>query len=122
MHIHILQHVNFETPGLISNWIEKKGHSFSITNFRQGDSLPGFDSFDMLIILGGPMSVHDEDKYTWLKQEKNFIRESINLNKKVLGICLGAQLIADVLGAKVHNMASPEIGWFKISNVNNEQL
>ena len=70
--------------------------------------------FDFLIVMGGPMSVHDEDKYPWLKKEKEFIRSAIENKKIVIGICLGSQLIAEVLGSKVYQNKEKEIGWFPI--------
>jgi GMP synthase-like glutamine amidotransferase len=68
----------------------------------------------MLIVLGGPMSVNDEDTFPWLVAEKQFIRDAVNAGKSVLGICLGAQLIACTLGAKVYTNDIKEIGWFPI--------
>jgi GMP synthase-like glutamine amidotransferase len=65
--------------------------------------------------MGGPMSVGDESEYAWLTAEKHFIKEAIAENKTVLGICLGSQLIANVLGAKVYPNKKKEIGWFPVS-------
>jgi GMP synthase-like glutamine amidotransferase len=64
--------------------------------------------------MGGPMGVYDDDKYHWLEDEKNFIKESIDAGKTVIGICLGSQLIAEVLGAKVYPNKQKEIGWMPI--------
>lgn len=72
--------------------------------------------FDMLIIMGGPMSVHDTRDYPWLEQEKAFISQAVNEGKTILGICLGAQLLAHVLGGKVYQNAKKEIGWFPVHN------
>lgn len=115
MHIHYLQHVPYEIPGTIARWAEEQGHEFSGTHIYQDERLPDTDSIDALVVMGGPMGVYDEADYPWLVREKEFIRECIDLNQKVLGICLGAQLIADVLGAKVEPMDQKEIGWFPIS-------
>ena len=65
--------------------------------------------------MGGPMSIHDNERNPWLADEKNFISNAIQQNKKVLGICLGAQLIAHVLGASVHTNHCKEIGWFPVT-------
>ena len=67
--------------------------------------------------MGGVMSVYEENKYAWMKAEKEFIKKSIEANKKVLGICLGAQFIAEVLGAKVFSHTKKEIGWFELEKV-----
>ncbi|MEZ8801213.1 type 1 glutamine amidotransferase [Vibrio splendidus] len=115
MKIHYLQHVPFEGLAMIAEWASLKGYSIEATKFyEKAYRLPGIDDFDMLIIIGGPMSVNDGHAYPWLSAEKKLIKQSIDQGKYVLGICLGAQLIADVLGAKVAPMPQKEIGWFPI--------
>jgi len=114
MRIHYLQHEPYESLGCIEDWIYKKGFSISATKFYEDTALPNLSDFDFLIIMGGPMGVYDDDKYPWLKDEKKFIKDSINNNKMVLGICLGSQLIADALNAKVYKNKFDEIGWFPI--------
>ncbi len=114
MRIHYIQHVPFETPANIFKWVNKKGHKITGTHLYKDEKLPDLSSFDFLIIMGGPMGVYDEDKFSWLQNEKKFIYESIKAEKKVLGICLGAQLIADVLGSKVYKNKYKEIGWYKV--------
>lgn len=115
MKIHYLQHVPFEGLGSIEQWAIGHGHQLSVTRLYAGDHLPALDRFDMLIVLGGPMSVHDEHEYIWLKAEKWFIRQVLEAGKPILGICLGAQLIAEVLGAAVTPAREKEIGWFPIT-------
>jgi GMP synthase-like glutamine amidotransferase len=78
---------------------------------------PGLSEIDGLIVLGGPMSATDDRALPWLASEKRFIAGAIAASKRVLGICLGAQLIASVLGAKVFANPEPEIGWFPIDPV-----
>lgn len=112
MRILALQHVDFESIGMIEDWAEAHGHSLQIIRLYRGDALPPLGELDMLVIMGGSMSVHDEQKYPWLLSEKAFIRNAIEAEKYVLGICLGAQLIASVLGAKVYPNPVKEIGWF----------
>ncbi len=114
MRIHSFHHVPFEGLGIIERWIKEKRHTLTSTNFYENYSFPPLDSFDLLIIMGGPMSVYEEDKYRWLKEEKEFIKKSINAGKKVLGICLGSQLIANSLGAEVHKNIHKEIGWYPL--------
>ena len=114
MNIHYLQHVPFEGLGSIEAWLKTGNHRLTDTRLYQNDPLPEMADFDWLIVMGGPMGVDDEDQYPWLKQEKQFIQQAIGSGKIVLGICLGAQLIAAALGAKVYKDKNPEIGWFNI--------
>lgn len=114
MKIHFLQHAHFEDPGYLLDWAETNGHSHSSTYLFKNETLPGNEDFDLLVIMGGPMNIYEEEKYPWLVAEKEFIRKAIHSGKKVLGICLGSQFIADVLGAKVYPNKHKEIGWFPV--------
>jgi len=114
MKVCILQHVSFEGPAMILDWIKEKGFEFEIIKLFEGQALPAIDSFEMLVVMGGPMSVHGEAEFTWLGEENRFIKSAIDSQKKVLGICLGAQLIATVLGTKVGKAENKEIGWFPV--------
>ena len=117
MKIHILQHVSFESPGVIMDWVQKKGFSPSFTRFFMDEPLPKVSDFDLLVILGGPMGISEEEKYPWLKEEKQFIKDCLRQEKKIIGICLGAQLLANAIGAKVYKNPEKEIGWFPIEKV-----
>ncbi len=114
MKIHWLQHVDFEGLGSMESWSRKKGFDLTCTRLFADDPLPALEEFDLLIVMGGPMGVLDEGQYPWLQQEKNFLQKVIAAGKPVLGICLGAQLLADVLGAKVFPNKEKEIGWFPV--------
>jgi GMP synthase-like glutamine amidotransferase len=114
MKIHYLQHVPFEDLANIESWARSRDHDLSKTLLFAGDSLPRMPDFDWLIIMGGPMNIHEEDRYPWLAKEKEFIHQAIASDKIVLGICLGAQLMADVLGGKVRKNVHREIGWFPV--------
>ena len=114
MKLHYLQHVSFEGLGMIEDWAIAQGAEISASQLFNGDPLPNLGSFDWLVIMGGPMGIHDHAEHPWLIAEKEFIRAAIGDGKTVLGICLGAQLIADVLGAKVYPGPQKEIGWFPI--------
>ncbi len=114
MRIIILKHAFFESPNYILNLIKRKNIEYKIINIYKNEQLPVVNSFDFLIIMGGPMGVYGTDKYPWLDKEKYFIKESIKKNRKILGICLGAQLIAECLGAKVYKNKYKEIGWFPV--------
>jgi GMP synthase (glutamine-hydrolysing) len=115
MNIHYLQHVPFEGLGSIESWALANGHSLTSTRLYAGEPLPALERFDLLVIMGGPMSVHDQYEHVWLKAEKWFIKQVIAADKPVLGICLGAQLIAEVLGGTVSAATEKEIGWFPIT-------
>ncbi len=112
--IHTLFHVPFEGLGCIDQWITENNHSATFTRFYEDFKLPETEEFDWLIVMGGPMGIHDEVEYPWLMMEKVFIRKAIESGKTVIGICLGSQLIANVLGAGVYANDQKEIGWFDI--------
>ncbi len=115
MRIHYLQHVHFEGLGYIETWLKENKYQISVTRFYEHNyRLPSTAEIDALIVMGGPMGVYDEARYSWLEEEKTFIRECIQTGKKVLGICLGAQLIAACLDAKVDKAKHKEIGWFPV--------
>jgi GMP synthase - Glutamine amidotransferase domain len=116
MKIHYLQHVPFEGLGFIETWLNENNHEMSSTRFDETDyHFPNSGEIDALIIMGGPMGVYDEHLYSWLYEEKQFIKDCIQADKKILGICLGAQLLSVCLGADVHSAENKEIGWFKVS-------
>lgn len=119
MRIHTIQHVVFEGLGCMQLYLEDKGHHLSFTHLYAGEALPNLNDIDVLIIMGGPMCIYDDADLPWLKGEKVLIKQVIDAGKKVLGICLGAQLIADVLGSTdskraVYAGQHKEIGWFEI--------
>jgi GMP synthase-like glutamine amidotransferase len=112
--IHYFQHVPFEGLGSIEEWISLSGHSLNSTRFFESAILPEISDIDWLIVMGGPMSVNDEEKFPWLREEKKIIRKAIDAGKVVIGICLGSQLVSAALGAKVFQNKEKEIGWFDI--------
>ena len=114
LRIHHLQHVPFESIGMIKDWMHEHNVLHAATHLYNHEVLPDINDFDWLIIMGGPMSVNDEDDIKWLKTEKEFIKQAIAADKTVIGICLGAQLIANVLGAKVYGNIKKEIGFFPV--------
>ncbi len=114
MRIHYLQHVPFEDLANIEAWAVSRGHTLSRTLLFAEEPLPEMDDFDWLIIMGGPMNIYEHEKYPWLVPEKEFIRLAVASDKIILGICLGAQLLADVLGAKVTRNEHREIGWHPV--------
>lgn len=115
MRIHYLQHVPFEDPANIAIWATEKGHQVSRSMLCFAEPMPDLNTFDWLVIMGGPMGVYDEALHPWLKDEKQFIKAAIQAGKLVLGICLGAQLVAEVLGGRVTKNKVKEIGWFPVT-------
>lgn len=117
MRAHYLQHVPFEGLGSIEPWLQNAGYEISSTQFFNSGILPEIEDIDLLIVMGGTMSANDETEYPWLVKEKEFIRSTIEAEKPVLGICLGAQLIAHAMGGEVYPNTVKEIGWFPIEAV-----
>lgn len=114
LRIHVFQHVPFEGPAYIEQWARENGHRLTTTRFFEKHRLPGLNRIDWLIVMGGPMSANDTGQYPWLEKERDFIRRAIDADKTVLGICLGAQLIASSLGAEVYANGEQEIGWYPV--------
>lgn len=114
MKIHYLKHVPFEGLGSMQSFFADRDYELDFTNLYEEQPLPDMDAFHGLVVMGGPMGVYDDLQYPWLEKEKLFIKNAIQAGKKVLGICLGAQLIAQVLGAEVYKNKHKEIGWFPI--------
>lgn len=109
-----LQHVPFEGLGSMQPWLAARGHEVTRVRTYAGDPLPDLDAFDWLIVMGGPMNVDQYDRHPWLATETRFIGAALRAEKRVLGICLGAQLMARALGAGVRP-GQKEIGWFDIA-------
>lgn len=114
MRIHTLLHVPFEDLANVSLWAKEGRHSVSVTRLYEGETPPDPSAFDILFAMGGPMNIYEDDRYAWLKTEKAFLREVVESGKPCVGICLGAQLLADCLGGKVKKNAEKEIGWFPV--------
>lgn len=117
MHAHYLQHVPFEGPGSIEPALSAAGYTLGYTRFFETAMLPDPEDIDLLVVMGGPMSVNDEREFPWLIAEKKFIRAIVEADKPVLGICLGAQLIASAMGARIYKNKEKEIGWFPVEGV-----
>jgi len=110
----IFQHVPYESPGYILDWIIEKGHSTEEVNFYDHPKLPALDATENLIVMGGPMNIYDDNEFSWLPEERDFIKNAIQQGTKVLGICLGSQLIADAMNAQVFKNEHEEVGWLEV--------
>jgi GMP synthase-like glutamine amidotransferase len=117
MRLHYLEHSAFEPPSAILDWALARGFDIGATRLYEGEPLPEPPDYDWLVIMGGPMNVYEYAKYPWLAAEHACIRAAILAGKTVLGVCLGAQLIAAATGGRVSRNATPEIGFFPVTEV-----
>jgi len=115
----VLQHINIEHPGIFLDFIKKDKIHIDTVELDEGEKIPKLDSYDAMIVMGGPMDTWQEETYPWLKTEKEEIHKFVSVMKKpFLGLCLGAQLLSEVVGGKVRKMKTPEIGVMDISITN----
>ena len=119
----VLQHLEIEGPGLFKQFAEERDLKIEIIRLDKKAYLPKTKKGDLILIMGGPMGVKDigSDKYSWLKLERDFIRKELEKKRPIIGVCLGAQLIASAAGGDVEILKygyppkeSPEIGWAQI--------
>lgn len=115
MRVHWLQHAAHEDLGCIAPWLAARSHSVSCTRLFDGELPPAPEAYDWLMIMGGPMNIYEHAAYPWLVAEKQAIRAALYADKRVLGICLGAQLLADQLGGPVSKNPEPEVGWLPVT-------
>jgi GMP synthase-like glutamine amidotransferase len=115
MSVLIIKHIDIEGPGLIEYCLKQEKIPYQTLNLTPSVHLPNLEKITHIVLLGGPMSVYEEDRFPFLREEDLFIKEAIQRGKAMLGICLGAQLIAKALGAKVSKAPAKEIGWYDVS-------
>lgn len=114
MHVHVLQHVPHEHLGSIQDWLEERHARITYTRLYEAPNLPAPEAFDLIIALGGPMGANEEERFAWLTAERRYLNQAIRNNQAVLGICLGAQIMARAMDAKVYPATEQEYGWFPI--------
>lgn len=122
MRIVVVQHVPFERAGLIESWALERGHSVSVSRMYAAEVLPSADAMDLLVSMGGPMGVSDADRIPFLASEMDLMRRLFSQGGRILGVCLGAQLLAAALGARVFRGAHKEIGWMPVQKAAGHKL
>lgn len=113
MSVLIFKNTRTEGPGTIGDFLKAKNILHRVVELENED-IPDAEGFDTLIMLGGPMSANDTSVFPYIKKEEELVRKFAEKNKKILGICLGAQIMAKAFGAKVYKGTKPEIGWLDI--------
>jgi GMP synthase (glutamine-hydrolysing) len=106
----VLQHIACEPPGTFEDVLHERGVEIERVEVDEGDPLPDWRAFDAIIAMGGPMSAGDDETLLWLTDEKRLIAEAVGAGKPFWGVCLGVQLLAASLGARVYRGPAPEVG------------
>jgi len=115
MNVLIIKNIDTEGPGTIEDFLKEKDVPYQMLNIFETAEMPDVSRFTHLVIMGGPMAVYEMNGFPFLRTEAAVIRSFINSNRAVLGICLGAQMIAHVLGARVYPGGTQEVGWYNVS-------
>ncbi len=110
MNVLVLQHIACEPPGVFEDVLLERGATMHRVELDEGEALPDWRGYDCLIAMGGPMSVNDEAEHPWLVGEKRLLAEAVRAGTPAWGVCLGVQLLAASLGARVYQGPEPEVG------------
>ena len=111
----VLQHLACETPGVFEDVLLERGARLHRVELDEGETLPDWRGFDAIVAMGGPMSANDEAALPWLRDEKRLIAEAVSAGTPYWGVCLGVQLLAAALGARVFRGPTPEVGLFPVA-------
>jgi len=111
----VLQHIACEPPGVFEDVLRERGAELHRVELDEGDPLPDWREFDAIVAMGGPMSATDDATLPWLAAEKQLIAEAVGADQPFWGVCLGVQLLASSLGARVYPGPAPEVGILPVS-------
>ena len=121
MNISILQHTPDTPPSFTTTWLEQNKMSYRLVKAFNGDAIPKIEEVDWLIVLGGGMNIDDEENYPFLRDEKKLVEQVLKAEKSYLGLCLGGQMLARVMGAEVRKHSDWEVGWHQVQ-LDNEKI
>jgi GMP synthase-like glutamine amidotransferase len=116
----VFQHTPVEKLGSLRDWLVQSGYPFYVHHLYREEAIPAPEAFDWLVVLGGPMNVDQTGEHPWLRQEKEYIKQWLSLNKPYLGICLGGQLLAQCLGGEVRKNKVREVGFHPVTRTAGE--
>lgn len=114
MKILVLQHAKSETSGELLGWAQENEHTIERLMVPEAKEFPSASTYDCVVSLGGPMGVYEADRHPWISKEIDFLKKNLGLEKPIIGICLGSQMLAAALGSKVYRGPQREIGWFEV--------
>ena len=116
----IIQHTAVDSPGMVQEFLDDSGTKTEIIRIDKGDQVPKRVSADVLFSFGGPVSLHHQCLPDWVDDERNLMTRYLTEGNRVMGVCLGAQMLASSLGASTHPNVQREVGWFPITSIGNE--
>jgi len=114
MSVLICKNINTEGPGTIEDYLKEQKVRYTIVDLSEGEGIPVTNTYNTLVMMGGPMSVNEAEIYPYIREEERLVRDFVAKGNKILGVCLGAQIMAKALGSSVYAGPQKEIGWYNI--------